>query len=88
MGAEDAGLVQLLFSPWFIGGLAFYAVNVVLFAKALDKLPVSAAYPVLAASGFAMLVFSAAFFFGEKLGVNQLLGLGAVLLGIWLLARS
>ncbi len=88
LAAEAPGLMPLLFSPWFIGGLFFYAVNVVLFAKALDRLPVSIAYPALAASGFALLVFSAALIYGEKLGPNQVLGLGAVLIGIWLLARG
>ena len=86
--ATSPGLLPLLFSPWFIGGLFFYAVNVVLFAKALDKLPVSIAYPALAASGFALLVFSAAWIYGERLGANQVVGLAAVLIGIWLLARG
>ena len=43
---------------------------------------------VAAASGFALLVFSAALIYGERLGLNQILGLGALLIGIWLLARG
>jgi len=34
----DEGLFDLLLSPWFIGGLLFYGINVILFAKALEKL--------------------------------------------------
>ncbi|MDR1578249.1 MAG: hypothetical protein LBT86_08530 [Deltaproteobacteria bacterium] len=30
----------------------FFGINVILFAKALDKLPVSVAYPVFAGLGF------------------------------------
>jgi multidrug transporter EmrE-like cation transporter len=80
--------VEQLVSPWFIGGLLFYAVNVVLFAKALDRLPVSAAYPVLAASGFALLAIASAIVFGERLSIAQYVGLGVTLAGIALLARG
>ncbi|MDB6055276.1 MAG: small multidrug resistance family protein [Verrucomicrobiales bacterium] len=83
---HSGSFVTLLSSPWFMGGLLFYGVNVLLFAKALEKLPVSQAYPVLAGFGFALLVFSASYFFGERLGIRQWAGLGSVLVGIYLLA--
>ena len=83
-----AGFVQRLFSLSFIGGLAFYGVNVVLFAKALETLPVSVGYPVLAGSGFAALTLAAALLFGEAISITKLAGLGCVLLGIVLLART
>ena len=86
--SPDDGFFALLVSPWFLGGLAFYGVNVVLFAKALEKLAVSAAYPVLAGSGFALLVLSAAWLYGERLSTTQYLGIGAILLGVLLLARN
>lgn len=86
--ATDAGLGAMLLSPWFIGGLFFYGVNVILFAKALERLPVSQAYPVLAGAGFALLVFSASWIFGERLGVSQWAGLFAIMLGIYLLSRA
>ena len=79
---------EQLLSPWFIGGLLFYAINVVLFAKALDRLPVSAAYPVLAASGFALLAVVSAFVFGERLAPAQYAGIVVTLAGIVLIARG
>jgi multidrug transporter EmrE-like cation transporter len=82
------GLVSLLLSPWFISGLVFYGINVVLFAKALDILPVSAAYPVLAGMGFALIAISASWFFGERLGLGQWVGLGMILVGIIMMSRS
>ncbi|MEM1170760.1 MAG: SMR family transporter [Cyanobacteria bacterium P01_H01_bin.35] len=87
LGITDTNLVNLLFSPWFIGGLIFYGINVVLFAKALEKLPVSVAYPTLAGFGFALLVISAGWFFGERLGLNQYIGLGMILAGIIIMSR-
>jgi multidrug transporter EmrE-like cation transporter len=83
-----APFVDQLRSPWFIGGLLFYGINVVLFAKALDRLAVSAAYPVLAASGFALLAIVSAFVFGERLSAVQYVGIVVTLGGIALIARG
>jgi multidrug transporter EmrE-like cation transporter len=80
--ATDPGLLSLLFSPWFLAGLLFYATNVVIFAKALDKLPVSIAYPVLAGTGFGLIAIAGSFFFAERLGLNQWLGMGLILAGV------
>jgi multidrug transporter EmrE-like cation transporter len=84
----NAPFVEQLLSPWFLGGLAFYGLNVVLFAKALDRLPVSAAYPVLAASGFALLAIVSAIVFGERLSPAQYAGMAVTLAGIALIARG
>ncbi len=86
--APDPGLVSLLLSPWFISGLVFYSINVVLFGKALDKLPVSTAYPVFAGLGFGLIAITGSWFFQERLGVNQYLGLGIILIGIIVMSRS
>ncbi len=83
----DAGFIEKMFSPWFLAGLVFYGINVVLFAKALDGAPVSVAYPLLALTGFCLIIFSAAFIFGEKLGMAQYLGVALALLSIFLLSR-
>jgi len=85
---KGSGLLNMFLSPWFIGGLVFYGINVVLFAKALDKLPVSVAYPALAGSGFAMLVFAADWCFEEHLTLNQYIGIAAIVFGIVMLSRS
>lgn len=83
----DAGFIEKLFSPYFIGGLFFYGVNVILFAKALDNVPVSVAYPMLAVTGFALIAVTSNYFFNEQLGPVQWLGLGFAVLGIFLLAK-
>jgi len=81
------GLVGLLGSPWFWGGLMFYGVNVLIFAKALESLPVSVAYPVLAGLGFAAIALGGAIFFGEQLSSAQVVGLMVLVAGIGLVAR-
>jgi multidrug transporter EmrE-like cation transporter len=84
----SAPLAEQYLSPWFLAGLAFYALNVVVFAKALERLPVSAAYPVLAASGFALLAVVSTAVFGERLGLVQYAGLVVTLAGIAMIARG
>ena len=86
--APDGAFSSVVLSPWFWGGLTFYGINVVLFAKALEKLPVSIAYPVLAGTGFAMLVLAAHWIFDERLTANQYVSLIAIVIGIALLGRS
>jgi undecaprenyl phosphate-alpha-L-ara4N flippase subunit ArnE len=85
---EGDDFISLLLQPWFIGGLTFYGINVILFAKSLDVLKVSVAYPVLAAGGFTLLIITSQFFFGEELTVKQYVGVVVVLVGVFLLARQ
>ncbi|MEB3280157.1 MAG: SMR family transporter [Lyngbya sp.] len=85
--ATDSSLLGLLFSPWFIAGLAVYGINVILFAKALEKLPVSVAYPVFAGIGFSLIAVAGGWFFGERLAINQWMGLGMILAGIIIMSR-
>jgi multidrug transporter EmrE-like cation transporter len=53
----------------------------------LDKLPVSAAYPVLAGLGFALIAIFGKLIFNERLGLNQWMGMAVILVGIILLTR-
>jgi len=87
VNAPNDSLIVLLLSPWLIAALFFYATNVVLFAKSLDKLPVSAAYPVLAGLGFGLIAVFGKLIFDERLGLNQWIGMALVLAGIVLLTR-
>lgn len=76
------------FSIYFIGAIAFYVINVGLFASAIDQLPVSVGYPILAASGFAMLAVASNLIFGERFGAWQIGGLVLVMAGIFCLAQK
>ena len=71
---------------WFVSGLFFYGLNVVLFAKALETLDVGAAYPVLASISFLLLAVASLIMLGEKLALSQYIGIIVVLFGIYLLA--
>jgi multidrug transporter EmrE-like cation transporter len=83
IGADFFGMV---FQPYFIGGLFFYGMNVILFASALRHLDVSKAYPVLAAIGFSTLSIVAAIVFRENLSLTNYIGLFVIIIGISLVA--
>lgn len=86
--SEDGDFISLMFQPFFIGGMFFYGVNVILFAKSLEVLKVSIAYPVLAAGGFTLLILSSNLFIGEQLNGRQYAGVVVVLIGVFLLASD
>jgi multidrug transporter EmrE-like cation transporter len=83
---EGAGVLDQFLSPYFVAGMFFYGVNVALFAKALDRIPVAIGYPVLATSGFALLAIVSYFVFGERMSMLQILGLFLAIFSIVLLA--
>jgi multidrug transporter EmrE-like cation transporter len=88
LAAADAGFVARMLNPYFVAGLVFYGINVLLFAKALDTAPVSIAYPILASTGFALLTLTSAVFLNEAIGWQQLVGLCLLIGGIALLVRA
>ncbi len=74
-------------SPFVIGGLACYAVSVVVWILALSRVPVSIAYPMLSI-GYIVNAVAAWFLFGESLAAQKLVGIGFIVVGVWLVARS
>jgi multidrug transporter EmrE-like cation transporter len=75
-------------SPWLAAAICFYVLNLLLFAKALDRIPVSVGYPILATTGFAMLTITAATLLGERFSLIQGVGLALAIGGVACLARG
>ena len=79
--------MKLAFQPYIMGGMACYAVSLVVWIMALSRTPVSIAYPMLSI-GYVINAFVAYFWFGEALASQKLLGIGLIVLGVYLVARS
>lgn len=79
--------LKLAFEPHILGGMACYAVSLVVWIMALSRAPVSVAYPMLSI-GYVINAFVAYFWFGEALASQKLLGIGFIVLGVWLVAKS
>jgi multidrug transporter EmrE-like cation transporter len=68
-------------------GLSCYGISVFLWVGALSRVPVSVAYPMLSI-GYVVNAFLAAILFGEALSAAKLAGIGLIIAGVLLLARS
>ena len=84
----DSSFYDKLFSPYFFGAVFFYLINLILFAEALDNIPVSIGYPILASSSFAFLAISSYFIFKDTFSMWQVIGLILVISGIFCLAKQ
>jgi len=79
--------LKIAASPHVAGGLACYAVSVVVWILALSRVPVSVAYPMLSI-GYIVNAVAAWLLFGESLAAQKLVGIGFIVVGVWLVARS
>jgi multidrug transporter EmrE-like cation transporter len=68
-------------------GLFCYGVSVIVWILALSRVDVSIAYPMLSI-GYVVNAVAAWALFGEALTPMRLLGIGVIILGVFILARS
>ena len=83
------GLIRLLLQNWILlVGLTCFALNVVFYAYALQKLPISMAYPIMVTGGFVIIVTVAGLILKERLTMVQWVGVAAIMLGVTLVAKD
>jgi multidrug transporter EmrE-like cation transporter len=73
--------------PYIVGGLSCYVVSVAIWILALSRVEVSIAYPMLSI-GYVVNAAAAYFLFGEAVSVQRLVGIGIIVLGVYVVARS
>lgn len=79
--------MKIALEPHIVGGMACYAVSLVVWIMGLSRAPVSIAYPMLSI-GYVINALVAWHFFGESLNAQKLVGIGFIILGVVLVARS
>lgn len=79
--------LKVAFQPYIMGGMACYAVSLVVWIMALSRAPVSVAYPMLSI-GYVINAVIAYYWFGEPLAMQKLLGIGIIVIGVVLVAKS
>ncbi len=77
----------VLTEPHVCGGLTCYVISVGIWIAALSRVPVSVAYPMLSI-GYVVSAVAAWWFFGEELAAQKLAGMGVIMVGVLLVARS
>jgi multidrug transporter EmrE-like cation transporter len=78
---------QLATEPHIFGGLSFYVVSVVVWIMALSRVEVSIAYPMLSI-GYVVNAMAAWWLFGEDVSLTRLAGIGIIIVGVFVVARS
>jgi multidrug transporter EmrE-like cation transporter len=73
--------------PHILGGLACYAVSVVVWILALSRVQVSVAYPMLSL-GYVVNAAAAWLLFGEDVNLLRVTGIFVIIAGVVLVARS
>jgi multidrug transporter EmrE-like cation transporter len=77
-----------LATQWpIIGGLCCYVVSVAVWVVGLSRVDVSIAYPMLSL-GYVLNAVAAWYLFGEVMSIQRLVGIGIILIGVFVLARS
>ena len=79
--------MRIASSPFILGGMACYAVSLVVWILGLSRVPVSIAYPMLSV-GYIVNAFLAYMLFGESITAQKLVGIGFIVVGVFLVARS
>ncbi len=79
--------LKLAFQPFIMGGMLCYAISLVVWIMALSRVPVSIAYPMLSI-GYVINAFIAHFWFSEVLAAQKLIGIGFIVVGVFIVARS
>jgi multidrug transporter EmrE-like cation transporter len=79
--------LRLVTEPAILCGLGLYVLSVVIWIMALSRLDVSLAYPMLSI-GYVVNAVAAWQLFGETLTSQRLIGIGTIIIGVFLVARS
>jgi drug/metabolite transporter (DMT)-like permease len=78
---------RMAIEPHFIAGVACYGVSLIVWIVGLSRVPVSMAYPLLSL-GYVINAIAAHYLLGEAVTLGRWLGIGFIVLGVWLVARS
>lgn len=86
LGTEPAfaTMTRVLFNPFVFIGLSTYVFGIASHMYVLTKVDVSVAYPFLSLA-YVLVAIWAAMFLNETMTTNQIIGVGAILVGILLI---
>jgi multidrug transporter EmrE-like cation transporter len=78
---------RLATEPHIFSGIVCYVISVVVWIMALSRVQVSVAYPMLSI-GYAVNAFAAWYLFGESVSLMRIAGIGIIIVGVFIVARS
>jgi multidrug transporter EmrE-like cation transporter len=81
-------LLKFVYDPKFSIGFILYGLATLLWFAVISVVPLSTCYPVLVSITFVLVTFGSAFFFGESISLQKLIGIAVILAGIVAVSRS
>jgi len=78
---------KLATQPYILSGIGCYVISVAVWILALSRTEVSVAYPMLSI-GYIVNAIAAWYLFGEVVTPLRLAGIGIIVLGVFIVARS
>jgi drug/metabolite transporter (DMT)-like permease len=80
-------LARMATQGYFVLGAGCYVLSLFVWILGLSRVPVSVAYPLLSV-GYIVNAIAAHFLFGEAVTASRWLGIGFIVVGVWLVAKS
>lgn len=78
---------KLATQPFIVAGVGCYVISLVVWILGLSRVPVSIAYPMLSI-GYIVSAVAAWYLFGESLTAQKMVGIGFIVIGVYLVAKS
>ena len=78
---------KLATQPFIVAGVGCYVISLVVWILGLSRVPVSIAYPMLSI-GYIVSAIAAWYLFGESLTAQKIVGIGFIVIGVYLVATS
>ena len=79
--------LKLALEPHILGGMLCYVISLIVWIMGLSRVEVSIAYPMLSV-GYVLNAVAAWYLFGEAVSVTRLTGIGVIIIGVYIVARS
>lgn len=79
--------LKCAFEPHIAAGLVCHVLGLAVWVLALSRVEVSIAYPMLSI-GYGLNAIAARYLFGEAVGMMRLAGIGVIIIGVYVVARS
>jgi len=98
-GTNTLGVITLTRDNWsdmlwkmgtqgfFVAGVVCYMISLLVWIIGLSRVPVSVAYPMLSL-GYVINAVAAYYLFGESVTISRWLGIGFIIVGVWLVAKT
>ena len=80
-------LMRMVSEGDFVLGAEGYVLSLFVWIRGLSRVPVSVAYPLLSV-GYIVNAIAAHYLFGEAVTTSRWLGIGFIVVGVWLVAKT